>query len=54
MKKITLLLFLGIASQSFSQQIAVPATDWKSKINAIFQGLDKTRVPHGNDYFTKI
>lgn len=47
MKKITFLLFLGITFLSFSQQIVVPATDWKSKINAIFQGLDKTRVPNG-------
>lgn len=47
MKKITLLLFLGIASLCFSQQVANPTESWSSKIKPIFQGLNKTRVPNG-------
>src|SRR5690554_4493184 len=47
MKKITLLLFIGIASLSFSQQVANPVESWSSKIKPIFQGLNKSRIPNG-------
>ena len=69
MKKISTLLFMLYASWGYSQQqtnSVQPAVrsieinrEWKNQINPIFQGLDKTRVPHGilNDYameFTNI
>ena len=47
MKKITLFLFTLLLYLTSSYAQVQKNTSWKNHVNSTFQGMDKTRVPHG-------